>query len=153
MGVPSGPAVNAFVDDGVAHDGSGEFWCVDANQKDSLGVSPFPELFSKEGTVAEFDCDFLCSGFFDEAFQRGDIGKRGRELEQIIVDSILKRSEEFFEPLKPFNGCVAEFLEMGNRAVDFDDPGEVFSFCRPGFYHVGVRESVEAHVQLDSVEP
>jgi len=89
VGVPSGPPVDAFVDDGVAHDGSGKLWCIDANQEDSLGVTPFLEIFGKEGGVAEFDCDFFCSGFFDEAFQCDDVGKRGWELEQIIMDPIL----------------------------------------------------------------
>ena len=40
---------------------------------------------------------------------------------------------------------------MGDGAVDLDDPGEVFSFGRPGVDHVRVGEPVEAHVQFNGV--
>ena len=40
---------------------------------------------------------------------------------------------------------------MGDRPMDFDDPGEVFAFGRPGFDHVWVGEPVEAHVQLNGM--
>lgn len=67
------------------------------------------------------------------------------------MDAVFQGCEEGFESLEAFNSSAAEFLEMGNGSMDFDDPNEVFSFGRPGFDHSWVGESVEAHVQFDGV--
>lgn len=153
MGVPPGSAVDAFVDDVLAHDGPGELRGVDADEEDPVGFPPGFELFGEEAGVAEFNREFLRAGVFNEAFEGGDIGEGGRELEQVVMDHVFEWCKEFFEPQEPVDGCAAEFLEVGDGAVDFDDPGEVFSLRCPGFDHVRVGEPVEAHVQLDGVEP
>lgn len=67
------------------------------------------------------------------------------------MDMVFQGSEECFESLEAFNDFCAKFLEMGNRPVDFDDPGEVFTFGCPGFDHGWVGEPVEAHVQFNRI--
>lgn len=62
------------------------------------------------------------------------------------MDVVFQGGEEGFEPLEAFFCGGAEFLVMGDGPVDLDDPGEVFSFGCPGFDHIRVGESVEAHV-------
>lgn len=140
--------MDSFVDNSPAHDGSRKLGCIDADQQNTLFSAPFTKLVGEEAGVTEFDSELLGSCFVDESFQCGKIGKGGRELEQIVMDSVFQWREECFEPLETFNRCHVEFLEMGNRPVHFYHPGEVFSFDRPGFHHVRIGEPVEAHVEF-----
>ena len=66
MGVPGGPAMDPFVDDFFAHDGSGELWRIDAHQQDVVFFPPCDELVGKQGRMAELDSEFVCAGFLDE---------------------------------------------------------------------------------------
>ncbi len=151
MGVPGGASMDPFVDDVVAHDGPRELGCIDADQEDVVVVSPCDELVGEQGRMTEFDSEFLRSCFFDEAFESGEVSERWGELEEVVMDAVFQGCEEGFEPLEVFDSCVAEFLEMGDGAVDFHDPGKIFSLGRPGSDHDWVGEAVEAHVQFDGV--
>lgn len=151
MGVPSGPSMDPFVDDFFAHDGPGKLGCIDADQQNIVLFSPCDELVGKQGRMSELDSEFLGPCFLYELLQCGKIGEGWRELEEVVMDQVFHGGEACFEALEAFNSCVAEFLEMGDGPVDFDDPCEIFPFRRPGFDHVWVGEPVEAHVQFDGV--
>lgn len=69
MGVPGGASVDSFVNDVVAHDGSRELGCVDADQEDAVVFSPCDELVGEQGRMAELDSELLSSCFFDKTFQ------------------------------------------------------------------------------------
>ena len=149
MGVPAGSAVDAFVDDVVAHYFGGELWRVDAHEEDSLGFSPGFDLVGEQGWMSEFDRELLGAYIVDEMFEPVKVGEGGRELEEVVMDVVFEGCEEPFEALEAFLCCWGEFLEVGDAAVYFYDPDEGCSFCRPGFDHVRVREPVEAHVKFD----
>jgi len=152
VGVPSGPSMDPFVNDVFAHDSPGELGCIDADEENIVRFSPTYEIVGEEGGMAEFDSDFLCSDVFDEVFKYVEIDKGWWELEEIVMDAIFQSGKEGFEPLKCVNSCAAEFLEMGNGPMDFDDPCEVFAFGCPGFDHIWVGKPVEAHVEFDGVQ-
>ncbi len=143
--------MDSFVDDVCAHDGPGALGCVDADQQEMMLFCPCDMLVGKQARMAEFDCEFLCSCFFDELLKNREIGEGWWQLDEVVMDAVFQGGEECFEPLEAFNSFRAEFLEMGDGPVDLDDPGEVSSFDCPGFDHVWIGELVEAHVQLNRV--
>ena len=151
MGVPSGPAMDSFVDNVLAHDESRELWGIDADKENFLFFSPVDKVCGEECGMADFDSEFFWSDSLDELFQCVDIGKGWGQLEQVVMDMIFQGREERFEPVESLYSGWAELLKMRNRPVDFHDPCKIFSLFCPGCDHVRIREPVEAHVQLNGV--
>ena len=152
MGVPPGPAVNPLVYNHVAHHGCWQLWGVDAYQEDPMVFPPGSDFIGKQRGMSEFNRELFCACVADELFKLVKIGKRRWELEEIVMDMILKRCEELFEPLETLFRLRGEFLEMRNGAMYFDDPGKVLPFRSPGSHHVWVGEPVEAHVEFNRIE-
>ena len=100
--------------------------------------------------MTKFDRELLGAYHLDEVVKPVQVSKGRWQLEEIVMDRILKWCEELFEAFKTCGCDGAEFLEMGDAAVHFNDPGEILPLHRPGFHHVRIREPVEAHVKFDS---
>jgi len=153
MGIPPGPPMDTLVHDPVAHHRRWQPRGVDAHEKHLVGLPPGSQLLGKKGGMPELDRELLRPYLTYKLFKPPKISKRRWKLDQIIMDTILERQKQFFEPLETLKRCTAEFLKMRDGTVHLHDPGKTLPFHGPGFHHVRVREPVEAHVQLDRVQP
>lgn len=89
MGVPCGPPVDSLVDSVMTHEGSGEVWCIDADQENALFFSPLYHFLGEESLMSEFYSDFFGSCCVDEVFKDVKIGEGWWELQKIVMDQVL----------------------------------------------------------------